>query len=120
MKKIIYLTLALFAFVSCNKQNEIQHTFYGAVLGQTKEQVCDSLDKNHITYDEWSMSYLDYDYLEIKQPELAGYAFTESTFEIDRETMINDKISRLDLDNVSHDLVCDFTDKNWLSEISKL
>ena len=41
-------------------------------------------------------------------------------FEIDRETMINDKISRLDLDNVSHDLVCDFTDKNWLSEISKL
>lgn len=41
-------------------------------------------------------------------------------FEIDRETMINDKISRLDLDSVSHDLVCDFTDKNWLSEISKL
>lgn len=34
--------------------------------------------------------------------------------------MINDKIRRLDLDNVSHDLVCDFTDKNWLSEISKL
>lgn len=88
MKKIIYLTLAFFAFVSCNKQNEIQHTFYGAVLGQIKEQVCDSLDKNHITYDEWSMSYLDYDYLEIKQPELAGYAFTESTFEIDRETKV--------------------------------
>lgn len=37
--------------------------------------------------------------------------------------MINDKIRRLDLNNVSHDLVnyikCDFTDKNWLSEISK-
>ena len=44
-------------------------------------------------------------------------------FEIDRETMINDKIRRLDFNNVSHDLVnyikCDFTDKNWLSEISK-
>ena len=88
MKKIIYLTLALFAFVSCNKQNEIQHTFYGAVLGQTKEQVCDSLKKNHIIYEECSLNYLDYDYLEMKRPELAGYVFSESSLEIDRTTRI--------------------------------
>lgn len=43
-------------------------------------------------------------------------------FEIDREAMINDKIRRLDLNNVNHDLVnyvkCDFTDKNWFNKIN--
>lgn len=43
-------------------------------------------------------------------------------FEIDREVMINDKIRRLDLNNVNHDLVnyvkCDFTDKNWFNKIN--
>lgn len=44
-------------------------------------------------------------------------------FEIDREVMINDKIRRLDLNNVNHDLVnyvkCDFTDKNWFNKINE-
>ena len=44
-------------------------------------------------------------------------------FEIDREVMINDKIRRLDLNNVNHDLVnyvkCDFTDKNWVNKINE-
>lgn len=38
MKMIIYLTLALFAFVSCNKQNEIQHTFIGLSWGRQKNK----------------------------------------------------------------------------------
>lgn len=44
-------------------------------------------------------------------------------FEIDRESMINDKIRRLDLNNVNHYLVnyvkCDFTDKNWANKINE-
>ena len=61
-------------------------------------------------YDERSPSYLNYDYLEIKQPELAGYAFTESTFEIDRETGVV-YAARFVKENINKEFYLDFLKK---------
>ena len=43
---------------------------------------------NGIAYENWSQSYLDYDQIEIQNPELAGYKFTESVFEVNRNSKI--------------------------------
>lgn len=88
MKHLLLILCIVVGFTSCTQKVEIQHRFYGAILGQTEKQFCDSLDKNGIAYEKWSQSYLDYDQIEIQNPELAGYKFTESVFEVNRNSKI--------------------------------